>query len=73
MLHPDVLFIIRDWNAKLGTQETHGVTSKFGLGVQMKQGKANRVFPREYSGHSKHLLPTTEEMTLPWTSLDGQY
>ena len=29
----DVLFIIRDWNAKLGSQETPGVTGKFGLGV----------------------------------------
>ena len=30
----DVLFIIRDWNAKVGSQETPGVTGKFGLGVQ---------------------------------------
>ena len=30
----DVLFIIRDWNAKVGSQETTGVTGKFGLGVQ---------------------------------------
>ena len=30
----DVLFIIRDWNAKVGSQETAGVKSKFGLGVQ---------------------------------------
>ena len=30
----DVLFIIGDWNAKVGTQETPGVTGKFGLGVQ---------------------------------------
>ena len=30
----DVLFIIGDWNAKLGTQETPGVTDKFGLGVR---------------------------------------
>ena len=30
----DVLFIIRDWNAKVGSQETLGVTGKFGLGVQ---------------------------------------
>ena len=29
-----VLFIIEDWNAKVGSQETHGITSKFGLGVQ---------------------------------------
>ena len=34
----DVLFIIGDWNAKVGSQETPGVTGKFGLGVQ--QGKS---------------------------------
>ena len=35
----EVLFIIRDWNAKVESQEIPGVTGKFGLGVQMKQGK----------------------------------
>ena len=30
----------------------------------MKQGKANRIFPRECTGHSKHPFPTTQEMTL---------
>ena len=35
----DVLFIIRDWNARVGSQETTGVTGKFGLGYGMKQGK----------------------------------
>ena len=35
----DVLFIMGDWNAKVGGQEIPGVTGKFGLGVQMKQGK----------------------------------
>ena len=35
----DVLLIIGDWNAKVGSQETLGVTGKFGHGVQMKQGK----------------------------------
>ena len=35
----DVLFIIGDWNAKVGSQETTGVTGQFGLGVRMKQGK----------------------------------
>ena len=35
----DVLFIIGDWNEKVGSQETPGVTHKVGLGVQMKQGK----------------------------------
>ena len=29
----DVLFIIGDWNAKIGSQETPGVTGKFGLGI----------------------------------------
>ena len=35
----DILYIIGDWNTKLGSQETPGVTGKFGFGVQMKQGK----------------------------------
>ena len=35
----DVLFIIRDWNAKVGSQEIPGITSKFGLGVQNKAGQ----------------------------------
>ena len=35
----DVLFIIGDWNAKVGSQETPGVTGKFGLGCGIKQGK----------------------------------
>ena len=35
----DVLFIIRGWNAKVGSQETPGVTRKFGLGVQNEAGK----------------------------------
>ena len=35
----DVLFILGDWNAKVGGQETPGVTGKFGLGVQNEQGK----------------------------------
>ena len=40
LTHPkDVLFIIGDWNAKVGSQETPGVTGKFGLGCGMKQGK----------------------------------
>ena len=38
-LKKDVLFIIWDWNAKVGSQEVSGVTGEFGLGVQNKQGK----------------------------------
>ena len=35
----DVFFIIKDWNAKAGSQEISGVTGRFDLGVQKKQGK----------------------------------
>ena len=34
----DVLFIIGDWNAKIGSQETPGVTGKFGFGIQTEAG-----------------------------------
>ena len=34
----DILFIIGDWNAKVGSQETPGVTGKFGFGLQNKAG-----------------------------------
>ena len=38
--HPkDVLFIIGDWNAKGGSQETPGVTGKFGLGIRNEAGQ----------------------------------
>ena len=61
----DVLFIIGDWNAKVGSQETPRVTGKFGLGLQNEysRAKANRVLPRECTGHSKHPLPTTQDST----------
>ena len=38
-LKKDVLFIIGDWNAKVGSQEIPGVTGKFGLGVQNEAGQ----------------------------------
>ena len=64
-LKKDVLFIIGDWNAKVGSQEIPGVTGKFGLGVQNEAGQCLRLLPRERcSGHSKHPPPTTQEMTL---------
>ena len=43
----DVLFIIGDWNAKVGSQEIPGVTDKFGLGVQNKSGQRLRGFCQE--------------------------
>ena len=57
-----VLFIVGDWNAKVGSQETPGVTGKFGLGVQNEAGQRLIEFCQE--GHSKHPLPTTQEKTL---------
>ena len=58
----DVLFIIGDWKAKVGSQEIPEVTGKFGLGVQNEAGQRLTVLPRECTGHSKH--PTTQETTL---------
>ena len=43
----DVLFIIRDWNAKVGSQETSGVRGKFGLGVQNEAGQRLIEFCQE--------------------------
>ena len=60
----EVLFIIEDWNAKVGSQETPGVTGKFGLGEQNEAGQRLSILPREHTGHSKHPLPTTQEKTL---------
>ena len=45
----DVLFIIEDWNAKVGSQETTGVTDKFGLGVQNEAGQSLTEFCQENS------------------------
>ena len=60
-----VLFFIGDWNAKGGSQETPGVTGKFGLGLQNEaEQRLTRVLPRELSGHGKRPLPTTQKKTL---------
>ena len=45
----DVLFIIGDWNAKVGSQEIPGVTGKFGLGVQNETGQSLTEFCQENS------------------------
>ena len=43
----DVLFVIGDWNAKVGSQETPGITGKFGFGVQNKAGQRLIEFCQE--------------------------
>ena len=73
----DVVFIIGDWNAKIGSQEIPGITGKFGLGVQNEAGQRLRVLPIECTGHRTHPLPTTQETTLHmditrWSSPDNQ-
>ena len=55
--------MIEDWNAKVRSHETPGVTGKFGLGMQNKAGQ-RIIVPRKCTGHSKHRLPTTQEKTL---------
>ena len=64
--HPKKMsFFIGDWNANVGSQETPGVTGKFGLGIRNEAGqRLIRVLPREHPGHSKHPLPATQEKTL---------
>ena len=71
----DVLFIIGDWNVKVGSQEIPRITGEFGLGYKMKQGK-DRVLPTECTGHNKHPLLKTQEMTLHmditrWSTLNS--
>ena len=57
--------MIGDWNAKAGSQEIPGVTSKFGFAVQNEAGqRLTELFPRECTGHSKHSLPATQDTPL---------
>ena len=42
----DILFIVGDWNAKVGSQEIPGITGKFGLGGKMKQDKGSQSFAK---------------------------
>ena len=60
----DVLFIIGDWNAKVGSQETPGVTGKFGLEVQNEAGQRLIGFCQENAWVRAKTLPTTQEKTL---------
>ena len=70
----DVLFIIRDWNAKVGSQEIPGVIGKLGLGVQNEAGQKLKEFCQEnalviantfFQQHKRRLYT--------WTSPDGQH
>ena len=70
----DVLFIIGDWNAKVGSQETPGVTGKFGLGVQNKAGQRLIEFCQGNALVTVNTLFQLHKRRLyTWTSPDGQY
>ena len=70
----DVLFIIGDWNAKVGSQETPGVTGKFGLGVQNEAGKRLIQFCQENTlVRAKTLFQQHKSILYTWTSPDGQH
>ena len=70
----DVLFIIGDWNAKVGSQETPGVTGKFGLGVPNEEGQRLIEFCQEDALVITSTLPQHHKRRLyTWTSPDGQH
>ena len=69
-----VLFIIGDWNAKVGSQEIPGVTGKFGLGVQNEVGKRLTEFCQENTLIIANTLFQQHKRRLyTWTSPDGHY
>ena len=68
----DVLFIIVDWNAKVGSQETPGVTGKLGLGIQNEAGQRLIKFCQENAlVIANTLFQQYKRRLYLWTSLDG--
>ena len=69
----DVLFIIGDWNAKVGSQETPGVTGKVGLGIQNKAGQRLIEFWQENTlVIATTLFQQHKRRLYTWTSPYGQ-
>ena len=70
----DVLFIIGDWKAKVGSQEISGVTGKFGLGVQNEAGQRLIKFCKENTlVIADTLFQQHKRRLYTWTSPDGQH
>ena len=70
----DVLFIIGDWNAKVGSQETPGVTGKFSLGIWNEAGQRLIEFCQENTlVIANTLLQQHRRRLYTWTSPDGQH
>ena len=71
----DVLFIIGDWNAKVGSQETPGVTGKFGLGIRNEAGQRLLI---EFCQENALVIANTlfqqhKRRLYTWTSPDGHH
>ena len=70
----DVLFTIGDWNTKVGSQETPGVTGKFGLGIQNEAGQRRIEFCQENTLVIANTLFQQHKRRLyTWISPDGQH
>ena len=70
----DVLFIIGDWNAKVGSQKTPGVTGKFGLGIWNEAGQRLIEFCQENAlVIANTLFQEHKRRLLTMTSSDGQH
>ena len=82
----DVLFIIRDWNAKVGSQETPGITGKLSLGMRNEAGQkliefcqehalviANTLFQQHKTTHGHHQMVNTEiRLIIFFAAKDGE-
>ena len=70
----DVLFIIGNWDAKVGSQEIPGVAGKFGLGVQNEAGQRLTEFCQENAlVRANTLFQQHKRRLYIWTSPDGQH
>ena len=69
----DVLFIIGDWNAKVRSQETPGVASKFDLGVQNETGQRLEFYQENALVIACTLFQQHKRRLYTWTSPDGQH
>ena len=70
----DVLFIIGDWNAKVRSQETPGVTGKFGLGMRNEAEQRLIEFSQENAvAIANTLFQQHKRRLYTWTSPDGQH
>ena len=70
----DVVFIIGDWNAKVGSQETPGVIGKFAVGIRNEAGQRLTEFCQENALVIANTLFQQHKRRLyTWTSPDGQH